>query len=87
MEPLKRIAEEATTAINSVLDAPMRPDQSDKVRRVIEQAVIKGMLEGQHRAVDACIDMPEAEKDTAHKIASAIRQSNDALIANLASLR
>ena len=87
MEPLKRIAEEATAAVNSVLDAPLRAEQSDRVRRVIEQAVIKGMLEGQHRAVDACINMPEAEQDTAHKIAAAIRQSNDALIANLTSLR
>lgn len=87
MESLKRIAQEATTAINGLLDVPLRDEQSDKVARIVEQAVIKGMLEGQHRAVDACINMPDAEQDTAHKIATAIRHSNDALIANLTSLR
>jgi hypothetical protein len=87
MERLNRIAHEATDSLNAVLDTPLRPEQSEQIARIIEQAVIKGLLEGQHRAVDACINASEAEQDTAHKIATAIRLSNDALIANLASLR
>ena len=59
----------------------------NQIETLIEKAVIKGMLEGQHRAVDAALHAPEADQDMAHKIATAIRKKNDALIANLSSLR
>ncbi|MEK9723169.1 MAG: hypothetical protein VW405_06750 [Rhodospirillaceae bacterium] len=49
--------------------------------------MIKAVLEGQYRAVDAAIGCPEADQDLAHQIAAAIRRKNDALIANLSSLR
>ena len=65
----------------------MSEDQIDKVAKVINAAVIRGMLEGQHRAVDACNNCGEAEQDIAHKIATAIRKKNDALIVNLTALR
>ncbi len=83
MEPLKAIVEEAITELEGIVPA----DQAAKVATVIEAAVIRGMLEGQHRAVDACNECGEAEQDTAHKIAAAIRRKNDALIVNLSSLR
>jgi hypothetical protein len=87
MEQLKTIAQEATDGINAVLDNPLREEQADAVARIVERAVIKALLEGQHRAVDACLQLPEEEQDKAHKLRIAIRQSNDALIANLTSLR
>ena len=34
-----------------------------------------------------CIECGEEEQDIAHKIATAIREKNDLLIANLSSLR
>ena len=49
--------------------------------------MIRGLLEGQHRAVDAALQYPEADQDLAHKIASAIRKKNDLLIVNLSSMR
>jgi hypothetical protein len=87
MEQLKRIAQEATDGINAVLDKPLRDEQVDAVARIVERAVVKALLEGQHRAVDACLELPEEEQDKAHRIRIAIRRSNDALIANLTSLR
>jgi len=87
MDSLTLIAREATDGINTLLDTPLRPEQAQQVERIIEKAVIKALLEGQHRAVDACLELPESEQDTAHRLRSAIRRSNDALIANLASLR
>jgi hypothetical protein len=87
MEQLKTIAQEATDGISAVLDNPLREEQADAVARIVEKAVIKALLEGQHRAVDACLQLPEEEQDKAHKLRIAIRQSNDALIANLTSLR
>ena len=72
---------------NGLLDVPFRPEQAEQAARIIEEAVIKALLEGQHRAVDAAISCPNAEQDMAHKIATAIRRSNDVLLANLSSLR
>ena len=87
MRKLQKIAVETTESINGLLDRPLSDEQGDKVASIIEKAVIKAVLEGQHRAVDACLQCSKADQDTAHKIATAIRQKNDALIANLSSLR
>ena len=83
MKKLKTIVENAIGELEGTLSS----DQTDVVAKVIESAVIQGVLEGQHRAVDACNNCLEAEQDIAHKIATAIRQKNDALIVNLSSLR
>ncbi len=87
MRELQKIAQDATKGINTVLESPLKPKQAEKVAEIIEEAVIKALLEGQHRAVDTCMEMPAPERDTAHKVAAAIRQKNDALIVNLSSLR
>ncbi len=83
MEKLKIIVDEAIGELEKTLSK----DQVDEVSRVINAAVIRGMLEGQHRAVDACNNFADAEQDMAHKIATAIRKKNDALIVNLSSMR
>lgn len=87
MDRLYEIAEEATNGVNALLNTSLTPEQTKSVAKIIERAVIKALLEGQHRAVDAALHAPEADQDVAHKIATAIRQKNDALIANLSSLR
>ena len=83
MEKLKAIVDEAMDKLGDSLPQ----DQADSVAGVIEAAVIRGMLEGQHRAVDVCNDCGDSERVTAQKIASEIRQKNDLLITNLSSLR
>ena len=83
MEKLKTIINDAMGELEGTLSG----DQTDKVAKVIESAIIRAMLEGQHRAVDACNECGEAEQDIAHKIATAIREKNDVLIVNLTSLR
>ncbi len=87
MDRLRDIAEEATKGIDKLLVTHLTPEQFKEVERIIETAVIKALLEGQHRAVDAALQAPEADQDVAHKIATAIRLKNDALIVNLSSLR
>lgn len=84
---LRKIAHEATNGINDLLGGRLSDEESAKIDKLIEDAVVKAMLEGQHRAVDAALQYPEADQDLAHKIATAIRQKNDLLIANLTSLR
>jgi len=83
MDNLRDIVEEAVGDLPDTLSA----EHTERVSKVIEAAVIRGMLEGQHRAVDACREVGEEEQDTAHKIAAAIRRKNDLLITNLSSLR
>lgn len=83
MDKLKAIVDDAVAELDDTFSA----DQIENVRAVIEAAVIRSLLEGQHRAVDACVNCEEAEQDIAHKIATAIRKKNDALIVNLSSLR
>ena len=87
MKSLRVIAEEATGGIDGVLGGSLDKDQRHQIEDIIEKAVIKALLEGQHRAVDAALQCPEADQDLAHKIATEIRRKNDALIANLSSLR
>ena len=87
MKSLQEIAEEAAGGIESILGSSMSAEQKHEIEQIVEKAVIKGMLEGQHRAVDAALRCPDADQDLAHKIATEIRRENDALIANLSSLR
>ena len=87
MERLREIAEEATNAIDKLLKSKLTEEQWSEVEHIIEETVIKALLEGQHRAVDAALQCPSADKDLAHKIADAIRHKNDALIVNLSSMR
>jgi hypothetical protein len=82
MEKLKTIVEAALADLGDLIPA----DQTKAAGKIIEAAVIKGMLEAQHRAVDACNDVGGADRDMAHKIASEIRQKNDALIVNLSAM-
>jgi len=83
MEKIQAIVDDAMGELERTLSG----DQTEKVAKVIEAAIIRGLLEGQHRAVDACNECGEAEQDIAHKIATAIRQKNDALIVNLSAMR
>lgn len=83
MQTLRTIVDDAMKELKDTLS----DDQTGKVAKVLDAAVIKAMLEGQHQAVDACTECSEAEQDIAHKIATAIRKKNDALIVNLSSLR
>lgn len=83
MQSIKHIVDEAL----ATLEGTLSEEQSEKVAKAIEAGVIRGMLEGQHRAVDACNECGEAEQDIAHKIRTAIRRKNDALIANLSAMR
>ena len=87
VEMLKQIAKETTDGIHHALNGELSREQTEKIEHLIQNAIIKALLEGQHRAVDAALLCPEADQDMAHKIATEIRRSNDVLIANLASLR
>lgn len=87
MQRVREIAEEATTEIDGLLRDKLSSEQWDHVENIIERTVIKALLEGQNRAVDATLQYPFAEQDIAHKVAAAIRKKNELLITNLSSMR
>ena len=87
MERLKEIAQTATNEIDALLVNHLTPDQSHKVAEIIENTVVKALLEGQHRAVDATRQIPDADAKVLDRVTAAIRRKNDVLIANLSSLR
>ncbi len=85
MEKLQTITDKATKEINEVFVKPLTAAQAEKVRVIVETTVVRALLEGQHRAVDACLQY--RDKNVAQKIADSIRNKNDVLIANLSSMR
>lgn len=87
MDKFTTIANGATDKINGLLKSKLDKGQYTAVSDIVERAVIKAILESQHRAVDAALRCPEADQDVAHKIATEIRKKNDALIVNLCSQR
>jgi hypothetical protein len=87
IERLNTIAAEATQSVSNILDNPLREDQAEKVATIIEETVTKAVLEGLHRAIDTCHQLPAAEQDLAHKIADEIRRKNIAVITNLTGMR
>jgi len=87
MKPLQAIAENTIAEINKITGAALSDEQKQQISHLIDDAVVKALLEGQHRAVDAALNCPDADQDLTHKIAKEIRLKNDALIVNLTSLR
>ncbi len=87
MDRIRSIAQETAREIGKLVATSLTDGQAEKIEAMFEKAVIRGLLEGQHRAVDAALQCPEADQDLAHKIATAIRKKNDLLIVNLSSMR
>jgi cell division GTPase FtsZ len=83
LDTLSGIVEDALADLKGVIT----DDQLAKVSKVIEATAIRGILEGQHRAVDACIGMGDGEGDIRSRVVAEIRRKNDLLIANLSSMR
>ena len=82
MEQLKTIVGAALDELGDIV----AEDNKARAGKIIESAVIKGMLEAQHRAVDACHHIGGNDRGMAQKIATEIRQKNDALIVNLSAM-
>ena len=60
---------------------------AERARKVVEKAIIDAVLGEQERCTQAAIDCCMPDRDRAHKVAAGIRQSREALIANLSSMR
>ena len=78
-----------TAAQGSLRPWRRRParNRPSAVKSVIQEAVIKAVLETRSTCVDVAKECCSADRDLAHKVAEEIRLANTALIANLSSMR
>lgn len=80
-------AEAAARNIQQALSVPLTDEQSKKVAKAIEKALIDTVLETCQTSSQAINRCCSADKDMAHKLNDEIERGKDALIANLSSLR
>lgn len=84
---LHQYVETATEEVFKALDTEPSEEQSAAIAAVIQEAVIKAALESRSKCVDVAQECCTGHHDLAHKITEEIRLANNALIANLSSMR
>ena len=89
MNKIREYADTAAQEIYDALGASPSDDQAKQTLNIIERAVIKAVLDVRSQCVDVANGFAGggADQDKAHQIAEEIRRANNALIANLSSLR
>ena len=84
---LRERAEHTTKSVGEALQQEIAGDQHTQVAKIIEDAIIKAVLEERERCVIVAIKCCPEDQDKAHKISEAIRRAEGALVANLQSMR
>lgn len=78
----------ADRTAREILASMQAPDiKLETVSRIVEKAVLTTMAETRSGCVDVVHQCCRPDQDLAHKISQRIRQREQALIANLSSLR
>lgn len=80
-------AQHTATALLSVLQATPSDEQREELLRLLEHAFVNCVLEEGERCTHVVMQCCSADLDLAHKTAETIRRNNEALVANLSSLR
>jgi len=80
-------ADQAVRSIAEILGVKPSADQAKNVNHIIEKAIINAVLDERSRCATVAMNVCEADLDLAHKIGAEISRANEALIANLSSMR
>ncbi len=80
-------AQSAAAGVIETLAASPTEAQTTKVTQLIERMVIEAMVEEGKRCASVARECSVADRAVARRVAREIRLSNEALIANLSSLR
>jgi hypothetical protein len=80
-------ADQAVKSIAEVLGVMPSEDQARNINHIIQTAIINAVLDERSRCATVAMNVCEADQDLAHKISAEIRRTNEALIANLSSMR
>lgn len=84
---LSQRTESLVTEVYAILDATPNEEESDRVRRAVEKAIIDIVLAEQERCAGVARECCSADRGMAYKIAKEMRQTTEALIANLSAMR
>ena len=71
----------------AVLGESLNEEQTAKVAKVIERALIDTLREAAKQSTSAAVNCCSHDEDMAHKISREIDRTNTAIISNLSSLR
>jgi len=82
---IKQVADDTAKEILTSLGADV--EKSGDVSRIVEKALLVVLREARAGCVDVVKVCCSADQDLAHKIADELRHKEQALIANLSSLR
>ncbi|MDJ0947665.1 MAG: hypothetical protein QNJ94_01960 [Alphaproteobacteria bacterium] len=84
---LRERAENTAKAVAEALQQELVGDLQTKVVKIIEDAIIKVVLEERERCVTVANKCCPEDMDQAHKIEQEIRRAEGALVANLQGMR
>ncbi len=84
---IRERAQSAAAGVIETLAASPTEAQTKQVTKLIERVVIDAMIEEGKRCASVARECGVADREVARRVAREIRLSNEALIANLSSLR
>lgn len=80
-------ANSTASAVCALLGVEADEERLRQVSRLIERSIINAILNQAERYTHVVMNCCSPDLDLAHKLAAEIRSSNQALVANLASMR
>ncbi len=84
---LSKRTETLVAEMCAILGATPDEEESGRVRRAVEQAMIDVVLAEQERCANVARTCCTPDRDMAQKITTEMRQTREALIANLSAMR
>ncbi len=77
----------AVSAIQKVLGIDLNDSQAGEIAKIVEGAALQSAVETTRSCSSHAVACCPEDQDMAHKIARRLKQTEDALIANLSALR
>ena len=84
---IRAVSEKTARAILGTLQVTPSEARTKDVAALVEQAMVKALVEANQRSTKAAEKCCSADRDMAHKVAAEIERSHQALIANLSGMR
>ena len=84
---LKTLADAAVTQIANTVSASLTDEETAAIEKIIEGALAKAVNQSMKSCTTAAVTICGPDADIAHKISEEVDRAQNALIANLMSMR
>ena len=84
---IQRLAQDALEEIKKSVSANLTEPETDAIAKILEEKMIEAVKHSSKSCATAAATACGAESDLAHKIAKEVQLTQNALIANLKSMR